>query len=52
MSISKLEYEIAEPNSGQDGSRHLRVVHGRQEVSLPDAERAVRDLLRGRNHSG
>ena len=45
MSITKLEYEIAEPNSAQDGSRHLHVVHGRQEVNLPDAERAVRDLL-------
>jgi GTP cyclohydrolase I len=45
MSITKLEYEIAEPNSPQDGSRHLRVVHGRREVNLPDAERAVRDLL-------
>lgn len=44
MSITKLEYEIAEP-SAQDGSRHLRVVHGRQEVNLPGAERAVRDLL-------
>ncbi|MEO8556187.1 MAG: GTP cyclohydrolase I FolE [Actinomycetota bacterium] len=45
MSITELEYEIAEPNSAQDGSRHLRVVHGRQEVNLRDAERAVRDLL-------
>ena len=45
MSITKLEYEIAEPSSAQDGSRHLRVVHDRREVNLPDAERAVRDLL-------
>ena len=45
MSISKLEHEISEPNGAEDGSRHLRVVHGRQEVNLPDAERAVRDLL-------
>lgn len=45
MSITKLEYEIAEPNSAQDGRRHLRVVHGRREANLPDAERAVRDLL-------
>ena len=45
MSMSKLEYEISEPNGAEDGSRHLRVVHGRQEVNLPDAERAVRDLL-------
>jgi GTP cyclohydrolase I len=45
MSITEFEYEIAEPNSAQDGSRHLRVVHGRHEVNLPAAERAVRDLL-------
>jgi len=45
MSINKLDYEIAEPSTAQDGSRHLRVVHGRREVNLPDAERAVRDLL-------
>jgi len=45
MSITELEYEIAKPNTAQDGSRHLHVVHGRQEVNLPDAERAVRDLL-------
>jgi len=45
MSITELEYEIAKPNTARDGSRHLHVVHGRQEVNLPDAERAVRDLL-------
>ena len=45
MSITKLEYEIDEPTSAQDGSRHLHVVHGRQEVNLPAAERAVRELL-------
>ncbi len=45
MSITELEYEIADPNRAQDGSRHLRVVHGRRKVNLPDAERAVRDLL-------
>jgi GTP cyclohydrolase I len=45
MSITKLEYEIAQPNSAQDGSRQVRVLHGRQEVNLPGAERAVRDLL-------
>ena len=33
------------PTGGSDGSRRLRVVHGRQEVDLPAAERAVRDLL-------
>ncbi len=45
MSIANLEHETAEPTSGEDGRRHLRVVHGRQQVNLPDAERAVRDLL-------
>jgi GTP cyclohydrolase I len=45
MSIAKLEHGIVGQNSVQDGSRHLRVVHGRQEVNLPAAERAVRDLL-------
>jgi GTP cyclohydrolase IA len=43
MSIAKLE--MAEADSGQDGTRHLRVIHAREEVNLPDAERAVRDLL-------
>jgi GTP cyclohydrolase I len=45
MSIAKLEHEIAVPNRAPDGSRHLRVVHGRRGVNLPAAERAVRDLL-------
>ena len=45
MSIAKLEHEIAVPSRVPDGSRHLRVVHGRQGVNLPAAERAVRDLL-------
>ena len=45
MSIAKLEHEIAVPGRAPDGSRHLRVVHGRQAVNLPGAERAVRDLL-------
>jgi GTP cyclohydrolase I len=45
MSIAKLEQKVAVPTSGSDGSRRLRVVHGRQEVNLPAAERAVRDLL-------
>ena len=45
MSVAKLEHEVAVPNSTQNGSRHLRVVHGRQEVNLPAAQRAVRDLL-------
>jgi GTP cyclohydrolase I len=45
MSITRLEHEIVAQNSAQDESRRLRVVHGRQEVNLPAAERAVRDLL-------
>jgi len=45
MSIAKLEHEVPVPTGGSDGSRRLRVVHGRQEVNLPAAERAVRDLL-------
>jgi len=45
MSITKLEHEIVAQNSAQDESRRLRVVHGRQGVNLPAAERAVRDLL-------
>ena len=45
MSIVKLEHRAAVSTGGSDGSRRLRVVHGRQEVNLPAAERAVRDLL-------
>jgi len=45
MSIAKLEHEITAPNRTQDRNRNLRVVHGRQVVNLPAAERAVRDLL-------
>ena len=47
MSINKLEleHEIVVQNSAYDESRRLRVVHGRQEVNVPAAERAVRDLL-------
>lgn len=44
MSITKLEHKVAMP-TGSDGSGRLRVVHDRQEVNLPAAERAVRDLL-------
>jgi GTP cyclohydrolase I len=53
MSITKLEHEIVVQNSAHDESRRLRVVHDRQEVDLPAAERAVRDLLLalGRNPS-
>ena len=50
MSIAKLEHEIAShhitaPDGAEDGSRRLRVVHDREKVNLPAAERAVRDLL-------
>jgi GTP cyclohydrolase IA len=45
MSIAKLEHKVAVPTGGSDGSRRLRVVHGRQDVNQPAAERAVRDLL-------
>ena len=45
MSIAKLEQETTGWGSGQDGIRHLRVVHDRDEVNLPAAESAVRDLL-------
>lgn len=45
MSIAKLEQQVAVSTGGSAGSRRLRVVHGRQEVNLPAAERAVRDLL-------
>jgi GTP cyclohydrolase I len=44
MSIVNLEPEIA-GRSLPDEGRRLRVVHDRQEVNLPAAERAVRDLL-------
>ena len=46
MSITELEHKVAAPIGGSDAGRRLRVVHGRQEVNLPGAERAVRDLLR------
>lgn len=45
MSIARLEHDVAVPTGGSEGSRRLRIVHGRREVNLPDAERAVRDLL-------
>jgi len=45
MSIARLEQKVAVPTGGSNGSRRLRVVHGRQEVNLPATERAVRDLL-------
>jgi len=45
MSIAKLEHGNATQKSADDGSRRLRVVHDREQVNLPAAERAVRDLL-------
>jgi GTP cyclohydrolase IA len=45
MSIARLGQKVAIPAGGSNTSQHLRVVHGRQEVDLPAAERAVRDLL-------
>ena len=45
MSIAKLQHKVTVPTGGSDGSRRLRVVHGRQQVNQPAAERAVRDLL-------
>jgi GTP cyclohydrolase I len=45
MSIAKLEHEITSQDDAQDGSRRLRVVHDREQVNLPAAERAIRDLL-------
>src|SRR5665647_2630796 len=45
MSIAKLEHTITAKDRAQDGSRRLRVVHDREKVNLPAAERAVRDLL-------
>ena len=44
MSIAKLEHQVAMPTGGSDGSRRLRLVHGRQEVNLPAAERAAEHL--------
>lgn len=45
MSVAKLEHEIASLDGSAAGSRHLRVIHAREQVDLPAAERAVRDLL-------
>jgi GTP cyclohydrolase IA len=45
MSIAKLQHKITVPARTQDGSRRLRVVHDREQIDLPAAERAVRDLL-------
>ena len=45
MSIAELEHGNATQESADDGSRRLRVVHDREQVNLPAAERAVEDLL-------
>ena len=45
MSIAKLERPTAAEDRAHDVSRRLRVVHDREKVNLPAAERAVRDLL-------
>jgi GTP cyclohydrolase IA len=45
MSIAKLEHEITALKGAKEGSRRLRVVHDREQVNLPAAERAVHDLL-------
>jgi GTP cyclohydrolase IA len=45
MSIAKLDYDVVAPASAHDEDRRLRVVHDRQKINLPAAERAVRDLL-------
>jgi GTP cyclohydrolase I len=45
MSIAKLEHEMTAKDRAHAGSRRLRVVHDRERVNLPAAERAVRDLL-------
>jgi len=46
MSIAKLEHPTTAEDRAHDVSRRLRVVHDREKVNLPAAERAVRDLLR------
>ena len=45
MSIARLEHEILPPDARAEGSRRLRVLHAREQIDLPAAERAVRDLL-------
>ncbi|MHB1472580.1 MAG: GTP cyclohydrolase I [Dermatophilaceae bacterium] len=45
MSVVKIEHEITARDSAQDGSRRLPVVHDREQVNLPAAASAVRDLL-------
>jgi GTP cyclohydrolase I len=45
MSITRLEHETVSPEARAEGSRRLRVLHAREQIDLPGAERAVRDLL-------
>src|SRR5471032_2820034 len=45
MSIARLEQKIVSPDGRAEGSRRLRVLHAREQIDLPAAERAVRDLL-------
>ena len=45
MSIAELEHPTPAKDRAQDAGRRLRVVHDREKVNLPAAERAVRDLL-------
>ncbi len=45
MSIAGLEHGIASPDGSAEGSRRLRVIHDHEQVNLPAAARAIRDLL-------
>ena len=45
MSIARLAHEIVSPDGRAEGSRRLRVLHAHEQIDLPAAERAVRDLL-------
>ena len=45
MSIAGLAHGMASPEGRAEGSRSLRVIHAHEQVNLPAAERAIRDLL-------
>lgn len=45
MSVAKLEHEIGSREGRANASRRLRVIDDHEQVDLPAAERAVRDLL-------
>lgn len=45
MSIVRLEHESASPDERAQGSRRLHVLHAGEQIDLPAAERAIRDLL-------